>query len=186
MAQLLSGETCLPAKYHCIPPHVLLITRAGWVLCRFPRADLVFSVASQTCLVVYQSHWSTPSTHWSQRLPLQSQQAMGWHSWQIWFHVGHFSVAGFTDLQGDKISSTLQIGIYGRETGLLHGLQVKYKCNIFYISVFNRNTLFRRQKMSLELVTHPNWYLEKSKATKCFSWNSLQLLFLFVFFTMKR
>lgn len=71
------------------------------------------------------------------------------------FH-GPFSVAGFTDLPGDKISSTLQIGIYGRETCLLHGLQVKYKLNIFYIYVFNRNAPFRNQKKSLELVAHPN------------------------------
>lgn len=59
--QLLSRETCLPAKYHCVSPHVLLITRAGWVLCRFPRADLVFSMAAHTCLVVHSPIGAHPA-----------------------------------------------------------------------------------------------------------------------------
>lgn len=45
----------------CISPHVLLITRAGWVSCRFPRADLVFSVAAHTCLVVHSPIGAHPA-----------------------------------------------------------------------------------------------------------------------------
>lgn len=53
MGEFLSGDTSLLARYQCISPHVLMITRTRSTLCKFLSTDLVFSITAQACLAVH-------------------------------------------------------------------------------------------------------------------------------------